>query len=96
MYTNAHTYVHAYIQIHGKHIMKLGLPYFGAGGVNAYGDGAPSVSAHDVGVYGAGAPSVGVSGISVLDAGACVVGNNTTLALTAKHYYTTGILQKYV
>ena len=54
--------------------MKLGLPYFGAGGVNAYGDGAPNVSAHDVGAYDAGAPSVGASGVSVLDAGACVVG----------------------
>ena len=62
MQTCIHTYTH--IQIHSKHIINLGLSYFGAEGVDANGDGAPSVGAHNVGAYGApnaGAPSVGIS-----------------------------------
>ena len=57
MLTRIHTYT--LIQIHSKHIMNLGLPYFGAEVVGDYGDGAPSVGAPGVGILGAGAHVVG-------------------------------------
>ena len=47
------TRIYTYTQIHSKHIMNLGLPYFNAGGVGAYCDGSSSADAHDIGAYGA-------------------------------------------
>ena len=72
------TRIHTYTQ-YTANIMNLGFPYFGAGGVDAYGDGAPSACAHDAGTYGAGAPeagalSVSAHGIGTFDADAHVVG----------------------
>ena len=39
--------------------MNSGLPYFGAGGVGAYGVGAHDVDAFNAGVHDVGAPGVG-------------------------------------
>ena len=72
MQTCIHTYTH--IQIHSKHIMNLGLPYFGVGGVGAYDDGASIVGAHDVGAYDASAPDAGAPSVDALDASAHVIG----------------------
>ena len=53
-----------------KHIMNLGLPYFGAYGVGPYGVGAHDVGAHDVDAPNAGAPGVGVLGVDAHNFGA--------------------------
>ena len=73
-HANAHTYVHACSNTYSKYITNLGLPYFDAKSVGAYGTGFHGVGVFYVGAPDVGAQSVGAPGVGALDAGAHVVG----------------------